>query len=160
MQAYLIDAAARTITPIEYSGYDFRTYLPGGICIGQVFRNGDVLYVDDMALLKKAAVAFRIKDRPDGQPMMSNGILTGPDSPRGTTTEPPQFTTTELAQHIEWLTVEDALTWFRGKADEAAVISHSGGISQVHASWADLLRNLEGGDGYHPGRDESLINRL
>lgn len=159
MQAYFVDAATRTVTPIEYQrGTGFRKWLPGGICIAQVYDNGDVLYVDDEGMLHKATVAFRVRDRPDGQPMMSNAVLTGRDY--GDDTLPPEFTIAELESRIEWLSVEHALAWFRQKAKQAAVTSTSGGKREVHANWGDLLRNLEGGEGYKPYEDERLLKRL
>jgi hypothetical protein len=150
MKAYLIDAAQREIRPIDYAdGSYFRQYLPGGICIAWVYPNGDVLYVDDEGLLKPATCAFHIKARPDGQPMMSNGILTGRDT--DTLTLPPEFTLAEIEVQIEWLTVEQALAWFRAQAGLPAISSQSPGREKrVHAVWADLLRNLEGDKGYQP----------
>lgn len=159
MKAYLIDAGARTVTPIEYQrGADFRKWLPGGICIAWVYNNGDVLYVDDKALLKAATVAFRIKARPDGQPMMCNGILTGRDDVNDTL--PPEFTLAAMETEIEWLTVDNALAWFRAKAEEPAVTSTFGGRREVHANWSELLLNLEGGKGYKPYEDETLLGRM
>lgn len=142
MKAYLIDAAARTITPIEYTYASMREHLPGGICIGATFPNGDVLYVDDEGLLQPATKAFRIRKRRDGQPMMSNGILTGPDSPdpRSNDTLPPGMTIEELADEIEWMTVADALTWFRRRAPGAAVTSGDA----VLATWGDFVAVMEG----------------
>jgi hypothetical protein len=141
MIAYHIDAKARTITPFTYrSGADFTQYLPGGICIGQVFHNGDVLYVDDEGLLHPATVAFGIKARRDGQPMMSDGILTGPDD--GDDTLPPRFSVTEFLDEIEWLEVDAALDWFRARSAEAAVTINSGGQSTVLSDWGDFLEHM------------------
>ena len=132
---------------------------PGGLTIGWVFDNGDVLFVDDEGLLHPATVAFSIRARPDGQPMMSHGVLTGRDHLDDTL--PPEMSTAQLAKEIEWLDVKDALSWFRTKADEAAVsVQARGGVREVMALWGDLLRNMEGEDGYRPDRDERLISRL
>lgn len=154
MKAYLIDAGRRQIEPIDYTYNTMRNWLPGGICIAATFANGDVLYVDDEGLLKPAAVAFRVKRRPDGQPMMSNGILTGRDNPdpRSTDTLPPTSTIAALAKEIEWLDVETALDWFRERAAAPAVkVTETGGSIEVVASWGAMLANLEGRvDGYHP----------
>src|SRR5664279_4486917 len=159
-KGFLIDAKARTIEPIEYdrSSASLRRFLPGGICIGIVFPNDDVLYVDDKALLKPASVAFRIKRRPDGQPMMSDGILTGRDYLDSTL--PPEFTAAQLQAEIEWLDLDQALAWFRAKADQPAVTSTARGRQEVHAHWGDLLRNLEGGNGWKPAEDAGLASRL
>lgn len=145
MKAYHVDAANRIIRPFEYHGYeDFRRLLPGGITIGAIFEGGDVLYVDDEALLGPAKVAFRIRRRPDGQPMMSDAILTGRDDLD--TTLPPTMTLSELEREIEWLDLETAIAWFRERASDPAVI----GNGTVLARWADLLKNLEGERGFRP----------
>lgn len=150
-RGYFVDAATRTIAPIDYTYKTLRSYLPGGICIAQIFENGDVLYVDDEALLRPATVAFRIRCRADGQPMMSNAILTGPDSRE--TTLPPGFRPADLEREIEWLSLDQALDWFRARASEPAVIETFKDVRIVHAVWGDLLRNLEGQpDGYDPER--------
>lgn len=160
MKGYLIDAGAREITPIDYEHGTMRKHLPGGICIGYVFRNDDVLYVDDEALLRPATVAFRIKRRHDGQPMMSNGILTGGDD-NYSGTLPPTFTIAQIQGEIEWLDLADALAWFRLKAAQPAVTGRWGGKpATVYARWADLLRNLEGGDGYQPEKVVDLWRRV
>ena len=149
MKGYLVDAGKREIREIEYTYTTIREHLPGGICIAQVFPNGDVLYVDDEGLLKPAVVAFRLHCRRDGQPMMSNAILTGPDDLDDTL--PPGMTPAELQASIQWLTVEEALAWFRAKADDPAVTITAGKRRDVIASWAQMLANLEGRPGgYRP----------
>ncbi len=151
MKAYLINAGARTIEEFEWNYGVINHYLPGGITVGHIFDNGDVLYVDDEGLLHPATVAFSIKKRPDGQPMMSNGILTGKDEefPKDDTL-PPAFTMAQLRDEIEWLSVDQALDWFRAVAKKAAVTLTTDGERQVLANYSDLLRNLEGGEGYKP----------
>lgn len=158
MTAYLIDATVRQITTFSYEKFEkFRTFLPGGICVGMKYPTGDVLYVDDEALLRKATVAFRIRSRPDGQPMMSNGILTGRDDMN--TTLAPDMTREQIQGDIEWLDIPEALQWFRNKANSPALTSrHRGEATVQHASWADFLLNLEGGKGYNP-RDSATLHR-
>jgi hypothetical protein len=149
MKAYLVDAMAREIRPIDYEYTTILSYLPGGITIAAVFASGDVLYVDDEGLLRPATVAFRVLGRDDAQPMMSNAILTGPDDAEGTSS--PRMTVEDLAREIEWLDVETALDWFRAKANDAAVISHGPDGTHVLATWEELLRNLTGeSGGYRP----------
>lgn len=142
MKGYLVDAGKRCITPIEYEYKTMKQHLPGGICIAQVFPNGDVLYADDEALLRPATVAFRLKGRRDGQPMMSNGILTGRDSIDDT--DPPLSSIVDLLDEIEWLTVDEALVWFRAKSNDPAVTMHTAEGTQTLADWAEFTRNLEG----------------
>jgi hypothetical protein len=141
MHGYLIDAVAQEIRPIAYEYGDLRQYLPGGLAIGLVFGNGDVLYVDDEGLMRPADRAFRINQRPDGQPMMSNGILTGRD--QIDTTLAPEMTIAELAREIEFISVPAALTWFRARVDEPAVYATDAGGSQTtYAHWLYFLNLL------------------
>ena len=96
--------------------------------------------------------------RPDGQPMMSDGILTGRD--HGDTTLDPRMSLAELAAEIEWLELPDALAWFRAMAEQPAVTSTLRGETIVHARWAEFLRNLEGGPVYRPADDDGLVRRM
>jgi hypothetical protein len=153
VKGFFIDASRRIIEPFDYEYRDLGRKIGGSITLGHVFPNKDVLYVEDEALLRPAEKAFRIYARPDGQPMMSDGIVTGadsidPDAKVGTL--PPTFTLAELQNQIGWLTVEQALLWFRACADQPAVTHRTDGQSTVVAHWRDLLTNLEGGEGYHP----------
>jgi hypothetical protein len=52
----------RAVTPVNYTYAAMRKWLPGGITIAKMFDNGDVLYVDDEALLHPVKVAFRLRD--------------------------------------------------------------------------------------------------
>lgn len=163
MLGYFIDAEKRAITKVEYEYGTMRQYLPGGIEIGCTFEDGDVLYVDEEGLLKKATKAFLILQRPDGQPMMSNGFLTGRDDPDPESkigTFPPTMTIEALNRQIAWLDLEDALDWFRVRAAEPAVVSHTPNGIEVHAHWRDLLANLEGREGYDPKTSESLMRAI
>jgi hypothetical protein len=147
MKGYWIDAAARTITEIEWTDESFRTMFPGGPTIGAIYPTGDVIYVDDEGLLHPATVAFRIKRRPDGQPMMSNGFMTGPDHGEiidGDYVEKtldPVMPMGDLAQEIEWLTVPEALAWFRKQADNPATFINGRPVG----AWRHFLSALEAG---------------
>lgn len=153
--ALLVNAKDRTITPFECNDYrDIVKQLPGGFTIARVFDNGDVLYVDDEALLRPATVAFRIKGRVDGQPMMSNGVLQGRDDNKiingelVETTLDPAMTPEQLQEHIEWMTVEEALVWFRERSDAPATELQSGDDKPVVINrWRDFLLHLEGKEG-------------
>lgn len=140
MKIYWIDAGKREIREIECE--EVHTLFKGGICIGAVFGNGDALYVDDEGLLRPATVAFRVRRRPDGQPMMSNGALGGPDHYDGVneTTLPPVMSIADLEREIEWLTVEEALSWFRARVNEPSVLVDGVPV----ATWAEHLSYLEG----------------
>lgn len=143
--ALFVDAGTREIKSVEYGPELMRRCLPGGPTIACVFDTGDVLYVDDEGLLHPATVAFRLKRRSDGQPMMSNGLLLGGDDVHGGTL-PCELTAERLIDEIEWLTVEEALAWFRARANEPAVTLND----QPVAMWQSLLDNLEGRSGYRP----------
>lgn len=157
-QAYLIDPLTRSLREIA-GGYEAtKEYMPGGIAVAWRYPNGDVLYADDEGLLRRASMAFRIRSRPDGQPMMSRGIVHGPDDLWSDQTLTPRSTMADIEADIEWLTVEEALAWFRAKAAEPAMTREQGGNPvEVWATWADFLRNLEGGRGFHP---EDLKGKL
>jgi hypothetical protein len=146
MKIYWIDAAKREITEAEASNNDLYKRFPGGLCIGATFANGDVLYVDDEGLLNKATVAFRIRRRRDGQPMMSNGALSGRDDGKIVdgelieTTLDPAMSLDELQDEIEWLSVDEALDWFRARVNEPAVLIGNEPVMD----WSGFLAHLEG----------------
>lgn len=157
MEAFFIDADRRAIVSWNYEYNDMASKLGGSMCIGQIFPNGDVCYVSDDGLLRPARRAFRIKGRSDGQPMLSNGVLTGRDNHDADAkvgTLPPRFTIAELSREIEFLTIEQALSWFRVRANEPAVVrTVAGGEPEVLSTWGDILLNLEGmPGGYNPDR--------
>jgi hypothetical protein len=139
MKAYLIDALNRTITDIDYTG-SLGRWLPGGICIADRLPNGDVVYVDDEGLMQPATRAFRWRPRPDGQPMMSNGIVTGRDT--ADTTLPPTTTKADIEALVEWLTVDEAVAWFERKRDEPAVCITTSAGTEVISRWGDYLGDL------------------
>jgi hypothetical protein len=146
MKGYIIDALNKKIVETDYEYSDLGKILPGGLTIAAVFKNGEVLYVDDEGLMHKADRAFRIKKRRDGQPMMSDGMLTGRDeshmSPDGDlieVTSDPRMSAEELQEEIEFISVEEALQWFRSRRDEGAVLINGVPIS----TWDDFLRQME-----------------
>lgn len=146
MKIYWIDAGKREISEVELGDRRLYELFPGGICIGGVFASDDVLYVDDEGLLNKATVAFRIRKRPDGQPMMSNGALVGRDDARTVdgdlveTTLDPAMSIAELQDEIEWLSVDEALNWFRARGNEPAVLINNEPVTD----WSEFLAALEG----------------
>jgi hypothetical protein len=143
MKGLFVDAGGRRITPVNYTYASMWEWLPGGITIARIFPNGDVLYVDDEALLHPVKVAFRLRDSTDDmQPFVSNGLLTGRD--HGKKTLPPAMSADELAQYIVWLTVEEAMHWFRLRADRpAAAITLENGEVHVLKRWSDFLSGME-----------------
>ena len=156
---YLIDPLTRTVSLTDASMETMRKHLPGGLTVAWEYDNGDVLYVDDEGLLRPATMAFRIRARKDGQPLMSRGVLCGPEpDPFVDATLPPGSTLAEIEAEVEWLTVDEALAWFRARAAQAAATWEDGRAApEVLAVWDEFLRNLEGKRGYRP---EDLRDKL
>jgi hypothetical protein len=142
MKAYFVDAGARTVTPIDYGYNGLRRWLPGGITVAKVFTNGDVLYVDDEALLHPVKVAFRLWGDDQRQPFVSNGVLTGRDDRDSTL--PPVMSVDQLVRQIVWLTVEEAMQWFRKRAGQPATsFVFEDGEVKVLNRWSDFLPGME-----------------
>lgn len=87
MRAYLIDPAARSVTPVTRNG-DWRQIneLIGcdtftSVCL----ENGDVVYVDDEGLLKEPTDFFLIEGCTP--PLAGKGLLVGTDDADPTATE-------------------------------------------------------------------------
>jgi hypothetical protein len=73
------------------------------IGIAHKFWNGDTIWVDDAADLKRAQPAFGIDEsepRP-GWPFEGNGVLVGPD------VSDPRMSIAELFAHIQWYNLEE-----------------------------------------------------
>lgn len=112
MKAILIDAKARTVTEVEYSGnyLDIYTLLsgdePGKVDLFTVVQlgDGDAVYVDDEGLLKPQEHFFRWKGF--DQPLAGNGLVLGTDE-GGESTSP----------KIDFEAVKEAVT-FHSAADE------------------------------------------
>lgn len=155
-KALIIDPTDRTIREAEIEGYHaMLPFLPGGITVAYVFHEttGDVLYVDEEGLLKPPTCAFRIKTRTDGQPMMSKGILTGPDDSHmdeesGEVVDETldvQLKPHQLEPYIEWLTLEEAFKWFEDRAGEtSSYILGTDGTKMPLTVWGEYLRAMRG----------------
>ena len=79
--AYLIDPAARTITPVEYTGHYTNIYTHiGADCFdcARVYPNGDGIFVDDEGLLKPQEHFFLHRNYPS--PLAGKGLMLGVDS--------------------------------------------------------------------------------
>jgi hypothetical protein len=165
-KVYIIEAEKKKVGEVEVDDAGIqslmRKWLPGGLTVAWVFQaTGDVIYVDDEGLLQPATVAFRIRSRPDDQPMMSHGIMTGPDSPMGDVTESVRMTVKQVTAQLEWLTVEEAMAWFYARRDRPSVTVQSGDEAPVViATWQGIIDNLTGGKGYDPKTDEQLRSQF
>lgn len=149
-KGYLINAETRTVTPLDYNPDVMRKWLPNGIDIAWSFDNGDVIYVDGEGLLHPFDCAFRIKDRPDGQPLAGHGIVTGRDDASVIdgkfieVTLPPEFTAEQIAERIEWLTAEQARDWFRGVRNQTSLTISNLTTGEVlhRETWGDMHPDL------------------
>jgi hypothetical protein len=142
MKGYFVDAGKREITPVNYTQDTMWKWLPGGLAVARVFANGDVLYVDDEALLHPVKVAFRLWGEERMQPFVSNGVLTGRDDRDSTL--PPTMSVDQLVRQIVWLTVDEAMQWFRSRANQpATTLSFDDGEAHVLNRWSDFLSEME-----------------
>lgn len=150
--AYLIDPETRTIEPFEYQPMvGFPGLFKSGLCLGWTYTSGDVLYVDDECLLRKAPECggFVAQARPDRQPLFDKAVLVGAEfqTKQGWSTRPPWMTIERARAEFRFLDRVEALAWFHDRAAEPAVKVNG----EIVAPWADILKDLEGEPGsYQP----------
>ena len=79
MKAYLINAAAQTITEVEYhNSAELRTLVGARwLDIAKAWNDGTTLYVDDEGLSKSPHIGFMVPG--NCWPLCSNGIVVGPE---------------------------------------------------------------------------------
>lgn len=85
MQGYLIDPAARTITPIQYGG-DYREisrFIGCDYFTAVHLDEGDTLYLDDEGLMKGPTHFFKVQGYPE--PLAGKAVLLGSDDEGETT---------------------------------------------------------------------------
>jgi len=125
MRAIWINSERRTLHEVDYVDYkELGRAVGGHIACAWRFENGDVCYVDDEGLMKSPRHFFRILERPDGQPLAGNGILTGRDgytSEGAETTLDPVTTIDELRSKIMWMDRTQVASWGKANASEPAV---------------------------------------
>lgn len=95
MRAYLIDAIARSIKPVEYGGNIDEIYALTGCDTFDAARfndKGDAVFIDDEGLLKQPHNFFMIEGY--SQPLAGNGLVLGCDED-GESIEP--------SVNLEWL---------------------------------------------------------
>ena len=105
--AYLIDAAKKTVSQVEYNNVEDINRLIGcqTFCLGFADHvTGDTLYVDDEGLLHHPQHFFLFAKRRD-QPLAGNGLMVGrevegDEYPNGYTTLPPKMTLVALRKQI------------------------------------------------------------
>lgn len=143
-KSLLIDPHKREITVTE----DMTEYCPGGITLACVTKLGEPLYVDDEGLLRPEwQPGFRCpKLRSDDQPLLGYGILQGPDRHEirgGKWVEWVEDVTTtpeQMAEMVEWMSVDDVVTWFHNNSSKLAsyIQDESGGITPL-STYGDFL---------------------
>ena len=77
MRAILIDPHRQTVEfhSIDYRFGSLQAAVGGSIAFGTQLKTGDVLYVDDMGLLKANPTFFALR----GRPFAGRGLLVGPE---------------------------------------------------------------------------------
>ena len=147
-KGFLIDPARRVVEPLNDVSYDkIKSYFPGGLCLGAQYPNRDVIYVDDEGLMHPATVAFRLRSRPNSQPFMSMAVLSGPDNNDESGTNDPGTTIEHLISDVEWLTIPEALNWFRDRsAGPVFTLTTGDGEVVVLSTYQDFIVCMEGGE--------------
>lgn len=144
MQAYFIDAAARTVNQIETAGGLAEMYRLIGCELVQAVKignEGDALYVDEEGLLKPQAHLFHLM----GHNIAGNGLIVGTDDEGNDVDARMNLDTIRNA--IQWAT-PDELGYDASKplADQidgpmAAVISFNEVDNEIMALLAIAVRN-------------------
>lgn len=160
-KAYFINAHMRTITEFTYDEGTLHTHLPNGIAGAQRYPTGDIMYVSDEGMMHKVTSAFRLKSRGMmAPPLIGDGILAGPDHMKfkgdkhdGSVddaddyeeiTLDPVMGIRDITKDIQWLTVKDALNWYRFHADDACSTMTVNGVTEVLSTYATFLPAMEG----------------
>lgn len=119
MKAYWINATAKVITEVEYTGLaDLQRMVGGSIELAKTWPAGDTLYVDEEGLLKADPVWFRIAGRED-QPFASSGVVVGREQHADTSdTFAPAITLAALQAEVQFLTPEQVKAWAKANSSE------------------------------------------
>lgn len=147
-KALLIEPHTREIKEVEIDGYKgMLPFLPGGITFGGDTACGDVLYVDEEALLRPITCAFRWKALDVEQPYVSRGLLVGRETrnpeKQETVTLDVMTSIQELRERVEWMTVDQALQWFANNGNEPAVSLTNSFGTTVLATNRDFLATMQ-----------------
>ena len=106
-KGYLIDAQNKNIREVEYHSLaEMRELIGGHIELAHMHNTGDVLYVDEEALIKETPYYFWYAHRTD-QPLFGNGLLVGreiegEEYPEGYTTLPPKMSLLQLTVRVRF----------------------------------------------------------
>lgn len=126
-QAILIDAAARTITAVEYEPSKLLQFLQaavgGYIEVAASWTDGDVLFVNEEGLLRPTAHWFKLSGK--DQPLNGNGIVVGPElEPDDDGVElgnaPPGITVDALSALVRFMSAHEVSAWAKANASDPA----------------------------------------
>ena len=117
-RGWWINSQIQKIIEVEIDGLgDMNKYVKS-ICIGKVYRNGDILYVDDDGLLKPNKYFFMVKDTP----ISGDGIVVGPEVERENDSWYNKDVITSVkALGVTFMSVEEVRQWGIDHADVPAV---------------------------------------
>ena len=76
-RAWWINSQIQKVISVEITGLAGMNKYVKSICIGFVYQNGDILYVEDDGLLTPNKYFFMVKGQP--QPLSGDGIVVGPE---------------------------------------------------------------------------------
>jgi hypothetical protein len=88
-------------------------------------------------MLKPQQHYFRIRSRPDGQPLAGNGLVTGPDN--AVSSDPPHMTIDQVRAEVTWLTRDDFVAWAQGRGAAVQMISSDGPV--VLETWDNIIEH-------------------
>jgi hypothetical protein len=126
MKAIKIDSATHEISVVEYADTKGLHDLVGGFLeIAWMSDAGDVLFVDEEALMKPTEHFFRFGLRSNPQPMGGHGVIVGRElvdkEGEWIGQADPGISVARVTELVQFLTRAQAEAWGRGNASEPAV---------------------------------------
>ena len=119
MKVIVIDAAARTIEHHELADTKaVLSFFPNGISYCGALNTGDVVYIDELAMLTPAEHFFVAPC--SSQPFPAKGLITGPDADDGKSTLDVRCSIEELRASIQWLDRAAFEAWANDRGRGAA----------------------------------------
>ena len=120
MRVIVIDAATRTIEHRELADTDAIVhFFPNGISYCGPLDTGDVVYIDDLAMVTPAEHFFVVPGNP--QPLPTKGLVVGPDADDGKSTLDVRGSIDELRASIQCLDRGAFEAWANDQGRGAAI---------------------------------------
>ncbi len=133
MKVIVIDAAARTIEHHELADTKaIVDFFPNGISYCGALDTGDVVYIDDLAMLTPAEHFFVAPCNP--QPLPTKGLIVGPDANDEKSTLDVRVSIDELRASIQWLDRGAFEAWANDQGRGAAISADG----QTLRTWSEL----------------------